>query len=344
MGGNLWCLAGTGGSAAAGNNTGGAGGSLLLVSGAGGASTGSADNSAAGPIRIVTGSPGTGGSGAAGAYGNITLETAAGTLAFVTSNAAGPGFGIGTTPGTDPTITRGTGVPATTQPNGSLFMRTDGGSASLALYSRQSGAWVALGGGGGSVTWANDLVGSTSTNQYVAAISGNAGGGGTVSIGGSTNTTLSWLASQTTAIITQATPSSDVATHYMQIAAQTAFASASTNKNGGNLILQTGTAASGGVNGDLYLQSGPIAYAFVASEASGTGFGIGTTPGTDPTITRGSGVPGSTQPAGSLFLNTTAATVATALYARVGSSWVAIGGGGSFTAGGTSRARPHPRK
>ena len=43
---------------------------------------------------------------------------------------------------------------------------------------------------GGSVTWANDLSGSTSSNQWVNSISGHAGGGGTVSVGGSANTNL----------------------------------------------------------------------------------------------------------------------------------------------------------
>ena len=39
---------------------------------------------------------------------------------------------------------------------------------------------------GSSVTWANDLAGSTATNQYVAAISGNAGAGGVIPINGTT--------------------------------------------------------------------------------------------------------------------------------------------------------------
>jgi hypothetical protein len=40
-------------------------------------------------------------------------------------------------------------------------------------------AWT-CGSGGSSVTWANDLSGSTNSDQYVASISGNAGGGGAV--------------------------------------------------------------------------------------------------------------------------------------------------------------------
>ena len=43
-----------------------------------------------------------------------------------------------------PTVTSGTGVPATTEPNGSIFLRTDGTTADLAIYARISGAWVAM--------------------------------------------------------------------------------------------------------------------------------------------------------------------------------------------------------
>lgn len=41
-----------------------------------------------------------------------------------------------------PTITTGTGVPASEQPDGSLYLRSDGGAGST-LYVREAGAWVA---------------------------------------------------------------------------------------------------------------------------------------------------------------------------------------------------------
>jgi hypothetical protein len=41
-------------------------------------------------------------------------------------------------------VTSGTGVPATTEPNGSIFLRTDGTTADTAIYARISGAWVAM--------------------------------------------------------------------------------------------------------------------------------------------------------------------------------------------------------
>lgn len=59
------------------------------------------------------------------------------------SGTTAGGFGIGNTPGTDPTITRGTGVPTATQPNGSIFLRTDGTGLPSTIYYRISGAWVA---------------------------------------------------------------------------------------------------------------------------------------------------------------------------------------------------------
>lgn len=40
-----------------------------------------------------------------------------------------------------PTLTQGAGVPTSTQPNGSLYQRTDGAGPNL--YVREAGAWVA---------------------------------------------------------------------------------------------------------------------------------------------------------------------------------------------------------
>jgi hypothetical protein len=45
-----------------------------------------------------------------------------------------------------PTLTSGTGVPDHAAPNGSVFLRTNGGSSST-VYTRVSGAWAALGDG-----------------------------------------------------------------------------------------------------------------------------------------------------------------------------------------------------
>lgn len=48
---------------------------------------------------------------------------------------------------TSPTVSSGTGVPATTEPNGSIFMRTDGTNGDNSLYMRIAGAWVPIFGG-----------------------------------------------------------------------------------------------------------------------------------------------------------------------------------------------------
>ena len=45
-----------------------------------------------------------------------------------------------------PTITSGTGVPTSTEPNGSLFLRTDGTTAALVLYSMVDGTWTPIDG------------------------------------------------------------------------------------------------------------------------------------------------------------------------------------------------------
>jgi ribosomal protein L2 len=43
-----------------------------------------------------------------------------------------------------PTVSSGTGVPATTEPNGSMFLRTDATNGDDAIYMRVAGAWVAI--------------------------------------------------------------------------------------------------------------------------------------------------------------------------------------------------------
>lgn len=43
-----------------------------------------------------------------------------------------------------PTVTSGTGVPSDSEPNGSIYLRTDSSDADTAIYARIGGAWVAM--------------------------------------------------------------------------------------------------------------------------------------------------------------------------------------------------------
>lgn len=111
--------------------------------------------------------------------GKITgnnIDPASTTTIQINGEFIGTSFGInnGTT---IPTLASGTGVPSTTPPNGSLFMRTDG-TSSTGLYTYQSGTWVSVT-GSSSFTAGGDLTG-TSTNQTVIAIQGNAIESGTL--------------------------------------------------------------------------------------------------------------------------------------------------------------------
>lgn len=225
VGGGAFMLSGQGGTAAAGNNTGGAGGLTTIAGGHGGVSTGTAANVNGGNVLIFGGLPGSGGSGAAAHYGDVLLSNAT-TKAFVTENPAGPGFGIGTTPGTDPTITRGTGVPGTTQPNGSVFLRTDATTASNALYARVAAAWLAL---GGTTTTSATLTFEGQAFQIAAAGSGNGA--------------ILWPVGQATPTITQTILASDVTPANIAITAQSAQPGAATHLTGGNLVLTSGAGA-----------------------------------------------------------------------------------------------------
>jgi hypothetical protein len=157
----------------------------------------------------------------------------------------------------------------------------------------------------------------------------NATGGTTVnSISGSspiniTPATLQWAQGTVTPVINQAAAAANGTS--FTISAQNAGGS---NHIGGNLVLSSGAKTGSGYDGYIYLEAGGNVEAFVmsADATSDGGFGIGTTPGSDPTITRGSGIPTTTQPNGSLFLRTDG-TNASALYVRQSAVWSAIAPG-----------------
>jgi hypothetical protein len=66
------------------------------------------------------------------------------------SGVAALGYIVKSSAGQDPTaaptLTSGSGAPTATEPNGSIYLRTDAANADQAVYSRIGGAWVALDG------------------------------------------------------------------------------------------------------------------------------------------------------------------------------------------------------
>jgi len=137
----------------------------------------------------------------------------------------------------------------TASPSSGAILYASGG----ALYVYQSNGTNFQIQSGTAVTWASDLSGSSNTNQYVAAISGSGGSGGTVAVG--SNIALSWATASTTAIIKQAdntTNSATAATFTVQAANATG-----TGATGGKLALTSGTGTSAA--GNVEIQTGGTA-------------------------------------------------------------------------------------
>jgi hypothetical protein len=155
-----------------------------------------------------------------------------------------------------------------------------------------------------------------------------------IAAAGSGNGKLLWPAALAAPTLSQSAPTSDVATSVTNILGQPAFSGATgTNRNGGSIYIGGGNSAAGGANGPALFGSGAATYAFTSN--TNAAFGIGNTPGTDPTITRGTGVPATTQPNGSLFLRTDGSGGSDALYARESSTWYSVGGTSATVSAGT---------
>jgi len=143
-----------------------------------------------------------------------------------------------------PIISKGTGTPSASDPNGSVFLRTDGSSGSDGVYTRQGGAWYALGGGGG-FTAGGDLTGSSSSQQVVSLT----GSAGTLSIA-STGALVQWVTGTSAPTLSQADNTTNSATaQNLIIRAQNATGTSSV---GGKLLLKGGTGTI--LNGTVELQ------------------------------------------------------------------------------------------
>ena len=120
-------------------------------------------------------------------------------------------------------------------------------------YLQWTGAAWAFGGGGSVISWANDLAGSTNSNQYVASISGNAGGGGAIPVYA---TSLAFDKAQVNPSIKQLALAADAATNTLSFIGQSCALTSTINKTGGAAIVQGGNGpTSNATGGSVYLNA-----------------------------------------------------------------------------------------
>jgi hypothetical protein len=215
--GTFFLTAGNGGAGQGTNHTGGIGGSIEVSAGAGGAATGTAANAYGGNVYLNPGAAGTGGSGAAGVAGSVIVSTfgaglvqsngggslsviADGTNAYVLTMVGGvPAWaaaGSSFTAGGDLSGTSSSQTVIGLQ--GNAVANTAPTDTYVLTWSAGSSHWYPAAAAGGSVTWANDLTGSSSTHQYVYSISGPSGAGGTVNLGDGVHGLNLWMDAATT--------------------------------------------------------------------------------------------------------------------------------------------------
>lgn len=89
-------------------------------------------------------------------YGNAGTYMGVGTTDYITLASSAVTINQTLTIGSSgPTITKGTGAPASSVADGSIYLRTDG-SSSTGIYTRQGGSWSAVGGGPGGSPGGSD--------------------------------------------------------------------------------------------------------------------------------------------------------------------------------------------
>jgi hypothetical protein len=257
--------AGTGGNS--GSSTAGGGGYAALSAGNSGSGTA---NGAGGHVYIISGVGTPNGTIYVQPGGN-TQATFTSSLATIATNLELSNYAAHTV-----LVAEGSSAIVGISPSTDGYVLTSNGTSADPSFQANPAA----------ITWADDLAGSTSSAQYVAAISGNAGAGGTIPVNA---TTLQFGATQTSPGINQATPTSDVATQNLTITSQAPYASATTHKTGGNLILEVPV-----------IVAGASTYPFVTiNYGSTTLFQLG--PDTGAPTTYGGFYPGGVTPSNTNF-------------------------------------------
>ena len=185
--------------------------------------------------------------------GNVLQVTGSSALGYAAVNlAGGANFVTGTLPNTNQQsqamagdVTGSTASATVVKLQGFDIATTTPTDTYVLTWVAGTSKWTPVASAtGSSITWANDLAGSTDTHQYVAAISGNNNAGGTIPVNA---TALQFAIGQSTPLVGQADQTAgSTAGQNFTIQAQNATGSSS---NGGNLFLKagTGTATGGAV-------------------------------------------------------------------------------------------------
>jgi len=222
-----------------------------------------------------------------------------------------------------PSLTKGMGVPVAVQPNGSVFLRTNGTNGDDGVYTRQGGVWFAVG-GAGAVTYGLDLdPTSVDGAQKVIAATGSGG----AFLVRATAPDIMWADTAIAPRILQAVQTADIPAHDMRIQSQAPFPGAILAPDSGDLSLITPGSEIGGVPGVITFKPGGLSKVTVrnVSTAFATGHKIALDDitGAGPKFYASSGAPVAADPNGSLFLREDGNPNSTA-YVRSGGVWYAL--------------------